>query len=142
MDIENINLLFNQYDIKNDNILKLINSNFFDESWEFADLYADDISYSMEQKEVLCEKAIKEINELNSKIDLVNAKVKKNIEELVQILWFVNEMIKLLTNDGLILDADIENLKGFIINSSLSNTEKIIFSSLLVKYLIENDRKI
>jgi len=48
-----INDIFKYYELSYENILKLKYSSFLDESWEFADLYSDDLSYSLEQKEQL-----------------------------------------------------------------------------------------
>ena len=55
-------------------------SSFLDETWEFAYLYSDDISYSLEEKQKLRDRAVSEVETLNKHIDLENDKIKNKIK--------------------------------------------------------------
>ena len=143
MNIDEINNLFKNYEVKCDNLLHLFQDVYLDESFEFAYLYMDDIAYSSEQKQLLREKALEEIKLLNSKIDLVNEQIFNNIMDVVKKTKLINLLIKVLKNNDLILGTEINEIKRLMITSSLLKDEDRYQASLsLVKYLIQSGRKI
>ena len=141
MPLEEVNNLFNSYGINNDNYIKYIESDFLDESWEFADLYSDDISYSFEQKKELKDLALNEIILLNQKIDVDNEKVQDEIDVLDDYLKKLNIFNKALNDDDLIVDEEVEELKDFIMYYPLIKDEdRFKLSVNIVKYLIKSEK--
>ena len=50
MPLDEVNELFNGYNVSDENYIKYIESDFLDESWEFADLYSDGLKQCLLQK--------------------------------------------------------------------------------------------
>ena len=143
MDLDYIEKVFKKYNVSCDNLLKLLQSDFLDDSWEFADLYFDDISSSSSLKKELEDLALNEVTNLNNQIKLHNEKIQKEIDSLKKDLKDLNIFIKTLKEDSLITDDDVERIKEFILNCSLIKDEdRFLLSVIVIKYLIENDKKI
>lgn len=142
MEVDEINKLFNQYNISNDNVLKYLEMDFFDDDWIYADLYSEDREYAKELEVEYKDKAISDIDKLNNKINSVNENNRKIIFQLEKEIDLFRAILKLLNNNVSFLESDIDNLKLLIIDSSLSDSDKFKFSYDIVKYLIENNRKI
>jgi len=138
-----INDIFKYYELSYENILKLKYSSFLDESWEFADLYSDDLSYSLEQKEQLREEALKEVVLLNKKIDIINQKINGYILTVEKNLSDLENFINLLNSDSEITNISVDSIKEFILHSSLlKGDERFKASLVVVKHLINSKRKI
>ena len=143
MDLEYIDSVFNSYGVGYDNLLKLMGSDFLDDSWDYADLYFDDISSSSSLKKELEILALSEVSNLNDKIRLHIKEIAIEINALKKEINDLNIFIKTLNEDSLITDDDVEKIKDFIINCSLINDDdRFLFSVIVIKYLIENDKKI
>lgn len=137
LSLEEVNEVFNKYNISNENYIKYLESDFLDESWEYADLYSDDINYSFEQKEKLKELALNEIIEINKKIDVDNDKLQEEIDVLEDYLKRLNIFFKAINDDDLIIDEEVEQLKEFIMSYPLIEDEdRFTLSVNVIKYLI------
>lgn len=141
LSIEEVNELFNKYGVSNENYIKYLDSDFLDESWEFADLYSDDINYSFEQKEKLKELALSEIIEINNKVDEENDKIQEEIDILSDYLNKLNIFYKALNDDDLIIDEEVDQLKEFIMTYPLiEDDERFKLSINVIKYLITSGK--
>jgi len=143
MNVDEISSLFKKYGVNSDKLLSLIKDKYLDETFEYAEFYADDISYSMEQLQLLREEALKEIELLNSKIDLVNEQINSQVTFLNEETKFIDLIIKLLKSDGLIYGTNINEIKKMILSTPLlKDSDRVQATLSLVNYLIESGRKI
>lgn len=143
MSLEDINKLFSNYNVDNANLLRYVESDFLDESWEFADLYLDDIGFSSEQKGKLSDLAMIDVANLNQVIRENNINIQKEIDKLTSNLKRIDTFIKILNDDDLIVDEEVDELKEFIIyNSLIPDKDRFKLSVNVVKYLISTGKKI
>lgn len=141
LSLEEINEIFNKYNISNENYIKYLESDFLDESWEYADLYSDDINYSFEQKEKLKELALNEIIEINKKIDIDNDKIQEEIDVLDDYLKKLNIFYKAINDDDLIVDEEVNQLKEFIMTYPLiEDNDRFKLSVNVIKHLITSGK--
>jgi len=136
---EEIKSLFTIYEVNPENVIAFLSITSFDE-WEFSDLYEEDRD-EVRTIEIAAEnKALVDIEELNEKIELVNEEIRRSILELETNLDFIRIILKVLDNNGYVLEDDVNNLEILIKNSDLDDKDKTFITREIVSYLI--DKKI
>lgn len=140
MDIDKINSLFRTYNIDNSNLIQYLQNDFIDDEWEFADLYSEDISLSIEQKSNLKNRAIAEIGKLNSVIVIEKTKNDKKRELIEREIINVKNLIRIFDETTMISEEDVLWLYSFLSAQNFTNAEKYNFSSVIVKLLISKNR--
>lgn len=135
---EEIKSLFSVYEVNYENVMACLNTVSFDE-WEFSDLYEEDRDEARIFEINAENKALADIDELNEKIELVNEELRMRILELETNLDFINSILRVLDNDGFVLEEDINNLEMIIKNSELDDKEKIFLTREIVSYLIDGN---
>lgn len=144
MEINDINELFGRYNVDNTNILQFLESDFIDNDWEFADLFADDILYSSELREEVKIKSFDEIKRLNEEITKINNGFQQKIDELLERLHLFDIVKKLLIIDVVSRD-DINDFHEMLLKSKLDELdelEKLSLSYEMVRFLIEKSKKL
>ena len=141
MDDDSIKSLFGNLSCKK--IIKMKNTVFIDETWEFFSLYADDLEHSKEQKRLLEQEAREEVLNFNNKLKEFNNGINSIIDDIKERFQLIELFIKLIEFDGLIPGEDIEKLNKMIVISPLFSNDDDRFEAHLkiIKYLIKNDKK-
>lgn len=141
MKIEDVNELFSRYNLECNNVLEFLDSSFIDGDWEYADLFMDDISYSLELKEDLEKRATEEILKLNDKITVINDNKLSEINTLEIKLKLILIIQKVLGTDE-ILKVDVDSLHALILDLEIDEEKKFNLSYEIVKKVIEKNTKI
>lgn len=138
MDDVELNELFSKYDVSIDEISKYKNVSISLLS-AYSDLFPASNMKLLKEHELRKQSVQGRIDELNSKIDLTNDKLKDEVNKLNKTLELVKLIASILKRDEVISDEDIKNLTNLIINSDLSNDDKFNLSYILSKYLINKN---
>lgn len=133
---EEIKSLFGIYEVNSDNVIAFLGTMSFDE-WEFSDLYEDDREEARTIEIDSENRALADIDELNDKIELVNEEIRESILELETNLDFIRIILRVLDNNGYVLEEDINNLEIVIKESELEDKDKNFITREIVSYLIE-----
>ena len=108
-DVGDIRKLFDKYGVSCKALIEYLSDDYIDPTWEFADLFADDMSYSGQLRDDLKQKALVEIEALNKQMMLVNEDAARRIFELEGKVSFANAIITIIKSDN-ISDKQINNL--------------------------------
>lgn len=135
-DVGDIRKLFDKYGVSCKALIEYLSDDYIDPTWEFADLFADDMSYSGQLRDDLKQKALVEIEALNKQMMLVNEDAARRIFELEGKVSFANAIITIIKSDN-ISDKQINNLYAMLLNCGLSEEVIYNFSCVLVKHLTE-----
>lgn len=138
LDVSQLVELFSRYNISYSAIIKYKESNLVDNS-EYSDLFPLSNSISVNNNEILKNNVLDCIEKLNEKI---SSELKVKIDELEQVKNFIKGIISFLTIDHIATKEDIENLVKLIENSDLTDDEKVQFSFLISKYLIDRNKSL
>lgn len=138
MSNEEISILFDRYGVSTSEIMKHKNSSFSMLS-AYSDLFPMSNTRSMEKYELTKRNVQLSINELNSKIDLSNAKIREDVSKLTDISNLVKVIAGIIKKDEVLLEDEIVNLREHIIKSNLSDSQKFSLSYILSKYLISKN---
>lgn len=142
LDIDEINGIFLKYDISFANIIQYLNSDFINQDWEFADLFADDIEYSKELEEKLKEMALLELEKLNDAINLNNQKILEEINNIESDILSLKKILEILDDNYFVLEEDIKWLVEFTDKQNCNLSELYRFSSEISKFLISKNKEI
>lgn len=140
LSLDGVVKLFEQYNIDCSNIIQYIESDFIDETWEFADLFLDDIKYSNELKDSIETNALKEVDSLNDKIKQDNDDVNSQILEIEEKISIINIFVKILDVNEFVVSKDIAIIYDIVMGLSCSDEDKFLFSNKLAMLLIAKNK--
>ena len=142
LNIDEIKIIFSKYNISCVSLIQYVDSDFINQDWEFADLFADDIEYSKELEEKLKEMALLEVSKLNDAINLNNQTILKEIENIKNDIVSLKKILEIIDVNYFILEEDILWLLEFSSKQNCTLSELYHFSSDISKFLIAKNKKI
>ena len=141
INIDEIKIMFSKYDLSCVNLMQYLDSDFINQDWEYADLFADDIDYSKELEEKLYEEALLEVKKLNKAIILNNQSITNEIKNIKDDIWSLEKIATMLDSHYFVLEEDITWLMDFVSKQGF-DMAVYRFSSEISKLLIAKNKEI
>lgn len=142
LNIDDIKNIFSKYGLPCVNLIQYLDSDFINQDWEYADLFADDIDYSKELEEKLHEMSLLEVNKLNEVIKLNNQKKLAEIDSILEDISDLSRLLEILDANYFVLEEDISWIIEFTYKQNCDLALIYHFSSEISKMLISKNKEI